>query len=241
MKYLISVALCAGLVGCWSTTPHTPTLTSSAKESVVDSYADKADLIMSRAAAAVVVAKQANSEENKESVDKELGIALAYLPRPTEEDLNYAIRRANTAGTLEYQKQREVADRHQRQVDSLWGLVEAEKQKAADELQAKDMVLKASQKREQALFWCCIGGLFMLFGMSLFIWGDKLGASKVESAVVIGCGFLAASMPWIAESDYSTYILAGLSTVIAIRIAVSVWSFGWSKVSNKETDEKEKG
>lgn len=208
MKYLISLSLCAILTGCWSTTTTSESLTGTGQETPIDRYADKNDLIMSRAAAAVQVARDANKNNDYDTVDNELGIASSYLPKPELVDLEFAQARAKAGSPEDYRKATQVALSHQKQLDDLWSKVEREKQKALDELEQKKIELKAEQDKFNHMVLMGVGGAGMLIG----IIGLMLGMNKVNCALSIGGGALVCSLSWFFDSPYFLWI-AGFGAV----------------------------
>lgn len=225
---LLLLTLSLFLSGCWSWwgDDDKPELTAQDKGGVVDAYADKGDLVMSRAAAAVEVARDANRAGAPATVEAELGIASTYLPKPALEDLNFAKTRAAKADPAAYAKALAVADAHQRQLDNLWGKVEAEKEKAKAALEAKELELAAARKDKRDTIWT-IGGLAgALVGLALLVWGSAIGCTKAEAGAVIALSLGIGSLPMISEAQVSPWVFGGLGGTVALRLAVWAWTVG---------------
>ena len=67
------------------------------------------DVIDSRVAAAVTVAREANTAGKPTVVESELSVASSFLPKPTEGDLAYARQRSEKATPADYEAQRKKA------------------------------------------------------------------------------------------------------------------------------------
>lgn len=212
MKYLISVITCALLAGCWSTTRPTDIQTLTKEARSVDSYADKNDLVMSRAAASVLVAKEANLQGNAKTVENELSVALNYLPKPSNEDLEYAKKRAKDADPKSYEKAKAVADAHQRQLDDLWSKVEAEKQRAKDAIELKEKELVAERKKFSTMVITLVGGLGVAAGLAMLLFGFN----KINAFVSVFVGTLLISSVWLFELPWFGWISGGSFLAVVI-------------------------
>lgn len=234
MRRLSALALVLALSGCswfsWGK-KDAPTVAPEAagKVTPVDAYADAGDLVMSKAAAAVQVARDSNAAGEPAKVESELGIAGTYLPRPTAADLNEAKARAAQADPKAYAAALARADALSRSLDDLWAKVEAEKEKARQELAAKELELVQARKDKAATLFTLFGAAASAVGLALFIWGSKIGASKAEAGVVILAGAAAASLPWVAEAESAPWILGGLAVLLGLRLVAWAWTSGWKR------------
>jgi len=215
MKYalIISSLLLSGCFLWRSPAPEAPAEVTT-KAGKVDAYADKNDLIMSRAASSVIVARSALDQGLTSVASAELDLAQTYLPRPSETDLAYAQARALKADPKAYAKSKAVADAHQRQLDDLWGKVEAEKQKAKDQLEAKEKELESARKEKQTTLLSLVGaGLITLGTLGLLF-----GLNRINAVVVIAIGAGVAALPWFLDSPAFIWIAGGAAVLGALEV-----------------------
>jgi len=231
------------LSGCFlwkSPKPEAEVTTKGGK--VVDAYADKNDLVMSRAAASIEVARDANAKGLPAVVEAELSVASTYLPKPALADLTFAKDRATKADPKAYAKAQQVADAHQRQLDSLWGNVEAEKEKARLALEAKEIELAAARKEKQTTMLSLVGAGLMTLGTL----GMLFGLNRMNALVVIGLGACVASLPWFLDSSLFLPVAAAGSALVLLEICWLVWKklktpkCSLDSMLKKPTDEKTK-
>jgi hypothetical protein len=228
MRYAL-LAITLLLQGCflWRS-PEAPAEVTT-KAGQVDQYADKNDFVMSRAAAAVQVAADANRHGLTNVTSAELDIAQSYLPRPTATDLAYAKARADKADPKAYEKAKAVADSHQRQLDDLWSKVEAEKQKAKDQLEAKQQELLAAEKTHRNTIIIGIGGVLILAGVAMIMFG----ASKKNAGIGIAIGASVVSLPQYMDSPAFIWIVSG----IIVTFTASILAFNWNKIAHNCPDD----
>lgn len=210
-RVLLAITLL--LTGCFSWSE--PETASSEVGTPIDTYADKNDLVMSRAAAAVEVAKVANDKGNKGVVRDELNVASTYLPRPTVEDLEYAKNRAASANAEDYKKAIEVADRHQRELDDVWAAVEREKQKAKEAVEAKVREHEAERKMFVTYVVAGVGGLGVLAGIAMLL----LGFSRINSIISIAAGLCVVAAATVFDSPWFGWVAA----VTIILSVIETW------------------
>ena len=215
MKYalIISTLLLSGCFLWRSPAPEAPAEVTT-KAGKVDAYADKNDLIMSRAASSVIVARSALDQGLTSVASAELDLAQTYLPRPSETDLAYAQARALKADPKAYAKSKAVADAHQRQLDDLWGKVEAEKEKARNQLEAKEKELESARKEKQTTLLSLVGaGLITLGTLGLLF-----GLNRINAVVVIAIGAGVAALPWLFDSPAFIWIAGGAAVLGALEV-----------------------
>jgi hypothetical protein len=220
---LLILVLCLPLSGCFSWWSDDEPVLTPDQSNPVDSYADAADGIMDLAAAAVQTARQANADGKPKIVDGELSVAQAALPRPTPKAIKESQSRAGASSAVIWAEAAIRADRLQRDLDVLWGKVEAEKEAARQQLAAKQAELDAARAAQRDLIWTAGGLAIVLAGLSGLVWGSGLGVTKAEATAVILGGFAVGSLPWLLESELSVWILAPLGVALAIRLAIWLW------------------
>lgn len=231
MRTIYPILLALTLSGCswfsWGKKdePSLPPAPAS-KATPVDTYADAADRVMEEAAAAVTVARDANAKGKPEVVEGELSVASSLLPRPTPKQIKQAESRAEANSPVIYAEAVLAADRLQRQLDSLWAVVESQKAEARLALQAKQQELDAARAAQRDLIWTGAGLLIVLLAIAALAWGSAFGVTKVEAGMMLLIGLGVGSLPWLLESDLSAWVLAPAGGLVAIRGVVWVWSLG---------------
>lgn len=199
MRSAVAILLILALPGCaLFRGKDAPTQTAASR---VD---DQTDLVQSRAAAAVQVARVANDKGQPKVVEAELSVAAGYLPRPTASDLEFAQKRAGKGDEAAYAEARATADRHQREVAKLRqdAAVEVARAKAEGQANLDRLRLEHEAGRQRlvtiALLALGVGGV----GAGLV--GLWLGMSKPNSvaSILVGVGVIAAvkffDSPWFA-------------------------------------------
>jgi len=114
----------------------------------------------------------------------------------------------------------------QRNLDTLWNAIEAEKARAKAQLEAKQAELNAARAAQRDLIWTGAGMLLILAGVAALAWGSAVGVTKAEAALILLCGFAVGSLPWLLESDLSAWVLAPAGGLVALRAVLWVWSIG---------------
>lgn len=212
MKNLIHILIGVSLAGCsWFSGPPTDTSETIA----ADLFSGKTDLVMSRAAAAVEVARMANKDGKPQVVENELSVASAYLPRPNVEDVEFARKRIDSKDSATYSKALNVADAHSRKMNELKAAMEAEKQKAKDALDALDKKHQAERRMFITYVITAIGGLGIISGMAM-MW---LGFNKLNAATSIAIGVAVIAAATVFDAPWFAW-LAGFSIVAFVIEAI---------------------
>ena len=225
MRLLTYIALACALTGCswfsWGKkdAPALPPA-EKGKQTSVDNYADAVDNVVDLAAAAVETARAANAEGRAKVVEGELSVASAALPRPTPKALKESASRAAAESAVIWAEAAARADRLQRELDSLWNSVEAEKEAARQQLAAKQAELDAARAAQRDLIWTSGGLAIVLLGLAGLVWGSAVGVTKAEAMLVVLGGFAVGALPWLLESDLSVWVLAPLGAILVIRLAL---------------------
>jgi hypothetical protein len=225
VRLLTSIVLACALTGCswfsWGKkdAPALPPA-EKGKQTSVDNYADAVDNVVDLAAAAVETARAANAEGRAKVVEGELSVASAALPRPTPKALKESASRAAAESAVIWAEAAARADRLQRELDSLWNSVEAEKEAARQQLAAKQAELDAARAAQRDLIWTSGGLAIVLLGLAGLVWGSAVGVTKAEAMLVVLGGFAVGALPWLLESDLSVWVLAPLGAILVIRLAL---------------------
>ncbi|OBQ42855.1 MAG: hypothetical protein AN484_15315 [Aphanizomenon flos-aquae WA102] len=238
MRLLLVIALVA-LAGCKSKPADVPLppAVATPKEVALTSVGSTLDVIDSRVAAAVAVAREANTAGKPAVVEEELSVASSFLPKATEGDLAYARQRSEKASPADYERQRTKAAEKQKAAEAAWA--DLEKQVAANKaaLAARDariVELQAEVERVKkdmaSQTWTWIGGALAVAGsLCVAFLGPRVGLP------LIGCGMLCGAVPFIIESEYFSIIVA---TTLAGCACLLLW-YIYDKVSDAVQDKKD--
>jgi hypothetical protein len=234
------LAICVTLLaGCKSTPKpaELPPAVATPKEVALTSVGSTLDVIDSRVAAAVAVAREANTAGKPAVVESELSVAGSFLPKPTEGDLAYARQRSEKASPADYERQRAKAAEKQKAAEAAWS--DLEKQVAANKaaLSARDariVELQAEVERVKSEasknIWTLLGaGLFAVGALTTAFLGPRLGVP------LLACAALAGSVPFIYDSPAFMWVAIGTA---AIASGLCLWWL-WDKVSDAVQDKKD--
>jgi hypothetical protein len=237
VRLLLAIAVLA-LAGCKSTPKaELPPAVATPKEVALTSVGSTLDVIDSRVAAAVTVAREANTAGKPAVVESELSVAGSFLPKPTEGDLAYARQRSEKATPADYERQRMKAAEKQKAAEAAWA--DLEKQVAANKaaLSARDariVELQAEVERVKAEasknIWSLLGaGLFAVGALTTAFLGPRLGVP------LLACAALAGSVPFIYDSPAFMWVAIGTATIAS---GLSLWWL-YDKVSDAVQDKKD--
>jgi len=197
---LILVTTLLALTGCPTTTPDTAgTGTPSADLGTLGTQIDKAD---QRVAAAVTVARE--NADNAAIVKAETGVALAYLPKPDAQTLDYVRARVARANPEEYKRAEDAGRKLLAVIDANFAKAEQDalKNKAAlDNANKQITALKAEveQVRTEGVrnAFAVAAGICFLAALAMALLGQYLRAGV---AFLIGGAI--GSLPFVFNSPY---------------------------------------
>lgn len=219
MRLLLAVIALVALAGCKSAKPPEaplPPAVATPKEVALTSVGSTLDVIDSRVAAAVAVAREANTAGKPAVVESELSVAGSFLPKATEGDLAYARQRSEKASPADYERQRAKAAEKQKLAEAAWA--DLEKQVAANKaaLAARDKrieeltqeVVRVKQEASNNV-WTLVGaGLAVIGALTTAFMGPRIGLP------LLLCGAFCGSVPFIIDSPWFEYA-AGATIVIS--------------------------
>ena len=217
MRLILVIALLA-LTGCPTTTPSDTqgTGTPSADLGTLGTQLDKSD---QRVAAAVTVARE--NADKPDVVKAETGVALAYLPKPDAQTLDYARNRVARANPEEYKRAEEAGRKLLAVIDANFAKAEADalKNKAAlDNANKQIAALKAEveQVRTEGVrnAFAVAAGICFLAALAMALLGQYLRAG---AAFLIGGAI--GSLPFVFNSPY---FMPAVGLLVVVGIA-----FGW--------------
>ena len=218
MRLLLAVIAFAVLAGCKSTPKaELPAPVPAPKAPDLTAVGSTLDVIDSRVAAAVTIAREANTAGKPAVVESELSVASSFLPKPTEGDLAYARQRSEKATPADYERQRAKAAEKQKAAEQAWTNLEAQvaaskaallaRDKRIEELTAEVQRIKAEASKN---VWTLLGaGLFACGALTSTFLGPRLGVP------LLACAALAGSVPFIYDSPAFMYVAIGTAAIAA--------------------------
>ena len=212
MRLLLAVIAFAALAGCKSTPKaELPAAVPAPKAPDLTAVGSTLDVIDSRVAAAVTVAREANTAGKPAVVESELSVASSFLPKATEGDLAYARQRSEKATPADYEKQRAKAAEKQKAAEQAWTNLEAQVAASKAALAARDKrieeltqeVVRVKQEASNNV-WTLVGaGLAVIGALTTAFMGPRIGIP------LLLCGAFCGSVPFIIDSPYFEYIAGG--------------------------------
>ena len=214
MRLLLVIAALA-LTGCSLFGPKKPDALPEAvpapKAPDLSAVGSTLDVIDSRVAAAVTIAREANTAGKPSVVEEELSVASSFLPKATEGDLAYARQRSEKATPADYEKQRAKAAEKQKAAEQAWTTLEAQVAASKAALLARDKRIEdltaeidRIKKDASAQTWTLVGaGLAVIGALTTAFMGPRIGIP------LLLCGAFCGSVPFIIDSPYFEYIAGG--------------------------------
>ena len=176
---------------------------------IVSTVGKDIDKVDGRVAAAVAVARE--NAEKPEVVKAETGVALSYLPAPSEADVAFARQRAGKADQKDYKAAEEYGKKLLAKINADWASMEAQQKEAKRVSDLKDARIKELQaeiervKKDHAeQTWTWVGaGLAVIGALTTAFMGPKIGLP------LLLCGGFCGAVPFIIDSPYFEYIAGG--------------------------------
>lgn len=236
MRLLLVIAALA-LTGCSLFGPKKPDPLPEAvpapKAPDLTAVGSTLDVIDSRVAAAVTIAREANTAGKPSVVEEELSVASSFLPKPTEGDLAYARQRSEKATPADYEKQRAKAAEKQKAAEQAWQNLEAQVAASKAALAARDKRIEELtqevvrvKKDASNNVWTMAGvGCALLGAVSMVFAGPKVGLP------LLACGAAIGAFPFVIESAYFPWIAGGFLLVCAGLGIWVVWDMARDKVN----------
>ena len=233
MRLLLVICL-AALAGCKSTPKaELPAAVPAPKAPDLSAVGSTLDVIDSRVAAAVTVAREANTAGKPAVVESELSVAGSFLPKPTEGDLAYARQRSEKATPADYERQRAKAAEKQKAAEQAWTNLEAQVAASKAALLARDKrieeltqeVVRVKQEASNNVWTMAGVGCALLGAVSMVFAGPKVGLP------LLACGAAIGAFPFVIESEYFAWI-AGAFLLVCAGIGIwVVWDMARDKVN----------
>jgi hypothetical protein len=197
--------------------PEAPTRVDNMTK--VGSEIDTSD---AKVAAAVTVARE--NADKPEVVKAETSVALAYLPRPTDENVALARQRASKADQKDYAEAVAYGKKLLAQIDSNWAKLEADQREAARISKLKDDRIVALTAEVERVKQDAAQNIWTMTGAGLVVIGGLVCAFSSPRAgiPIILCGAFAGALPFFFDSPYFS-VVAGIS--LASCAGLGIWWF----------------
>jgi hypothetical protein len=242
VRLLLAVIALVALAGCKSGKPSEaplPPAVATPKEVALTSVGSTLDVIDSRVAAAVTIAREANTAGKPSVVESELSVASSFLPKPTEGDLAYARQRSEKATPADYEAQRKKAAEKQKAAEAAWA--DLEKQVAANKaaLAARDARIvelvaevERVKKDKAAQLWTMAGvGVAVIGALATAFASPKVGMP------LLLCGGAIGAFPFVVESPHFDLIVTIALSVGGILLGWLGWDYVRDRVNAKPPQE----
>lgn len=191
------------------------------------------DKVDGRVAAAVTVARE--NSDKPAVVKAETGVALSYLPIPSEADVAFARQRAAKADAADYKAAEEYGKKLLARIDSQWARMEADQREAKRVSDLKDARIVELGKEIERVKKEASRNIFSLLGAGLIAAGALACAfASVRIGIpLMMAGAFAAAVPYILDSVWFPW-LAG--SAIVIFAGVGLYLF-WERFHKKPVAE----
>jgi len=218
MRYLLTISLL--MAGCATSPKALPVQPDAPTDSKnLSTLGEEIDISENRVAASLVAIER--NADKPAVVTAEAKLGQAYLAKPSEGDIAFALARASAADPAAYAKQAEYGKRLLAAVDSKWARLEADQFEAKRVSNLKDariaeLTKAVEQARKDATsnLWTLAGiAVAVLGAVAMVFAGPRIGGSLLLSGAAIG------AFPQIADSEYFAYI-AGSSLALAAGLGI---------------------
>lgn len=216
MRTLLVIAL-AALAGCKSSAdaplPKQPDAPTS--QNNILKLEDGMDTRSHKVAASVAIARE--NAGKPEVVKAETGVALSYLPKPSEAELALARQRAAKADQTDYAEAAKFGSKVLAQINDARTKLEADQAEAKRVSGLKDARIKELQAEVErvksdasAQTWTLVGaGLAVIGALTTAFMGPKIGIP------LLLCGGFCGAVPFIIDSPYFEYVAGGTLLIAA--------------------------
>lgn len=227
MRAVLLILLLA-LAGCssWSKPPVPKQPDAPTDGGIVSTVGTQLDKVDGRVAAAVTVARE--NKDKPAVVEAETGVALSYLPVPSDADVAYARQRASRNDQKAYKDAEAYGKKLQAEVEAGWKKMEETQREAKRVSDLKDRrieelaaEIERVKKEASKSVWTLLGaGLFAVGALTSVFLGPRLGIP------LLLCGAFAGGVPYIIDSPYFLWVAIGTAAIAA---GLGLW-WVWDKV-----------
>lgn len=236
MRAVLLILLLA-MAGCasWSKPPVPKQPEAPTDGGIVSKVGTQLDKVDGRVAAAVTVARE--NKDKPAVVEAETGVALSYLPQPSDADVAYARQRASKNDQKAYRDAEAYGKKLQAEVEAGWKKMEETQREAKRVSDLKDRrieelaaEIERVKKDHAEQTWTWVGaGLAVIGALTTAFLGPKIGVPLILGGAF--CGFL----PYLYGS---AWLMPLAICTAAIAAGLGLW-WVWDKVRdavNKPTN-----
>jgi len=187
---------------------------------------DQIDKSDARVAAAVTVAQR--HADRPDVVKAETGVALSYLPKPSQADVDYAERRAAKMDAADYEAAKAYGRKLLASIDANWDKMEADRKESKRISDLKDQRMAQQDakiaKLEKDLadsdnrIWTLAGIGFVGLG-AIIGWLLK---SLKGAAIFVALGFACGAYPRVVDSKWFPWVAGGSIACLALG-GLAIW------------------
>ena len=218
------------LVGCSHTEKPLPKQPEAPTDGgVMTKVGNDLDKVDGRVAAAVTVAKE--QADKPDVVRAEAGVALSYLPIPSEADVAFARQRAAKADAKDYAAAQDYGKKLLARIDSQWARMEADQREAKRVSDLKDARIVELGREIERVRKEASRNIFSLLGAGLIAAGALACAfASVRIGIpLMMAGAFAAAVPYILDSVWFPW-LAGSAIVVFAGVGLFLF---WERFHKK--------
>lgn len=227
----VHLILLLALAGCASTKEPVPKQPDAPTDGgIVSAVGTKLDKVDGRVAAAVTVANR--NADKPEVVKAETGVALSYLPPPSEADVAYAEKRASKVATPDGAKTYKDAEAYGKkllaEVEAGWKKMEETQKEAKRVSDLKDARIKELTAEIERVKQEASNNIWTLTGAGLAVIGALATAfvgPRIGIPLLLGGAFCGA-LPFIIGSPYFLWVCIATAAIAA---GLGLW-WVWDKV-----------
>jgi hypothetical protein len=236
---ILLVAL--ALIACTPKKPEEPAV-AQAPIAASDTFADKQDKAIERAAGYVKVAKDVNASAEQTKPTKTVGVLLeaaeSYLDKPNQKNIDHALALAGDHSKLA--KVKEDADKTIKEINAAWEAVvkDAERRRVVAEqnLAKKHMELEAANKEKQDTYLLALGAGLIAIGAFALLFGHWVGIGKVGAVSLMASGAGVAALPRLFDHPAFIWVSLGLIGVAGIQALFALYRRLFTKVDKPDPD-----
>ena len=157
-------------------------------------------------------------------------MGLSYLPTPSPEEVALSRQRISRGDTQEQKDAVAKGKQLAAELEDLWAKMEAQQAKATKDiadlkrqLDDRQLALEQARKDKASTMLSLVGAGILAAGTLLMAFGHFIGLSKFNAAMVILCGIVTVSLPWVFDSSYFPWVVGVTLAILGVELAVVLW------------------